>query len=315
MMENKSAATPTTSTNKTSRRIPLFITTSEMKKDTSSWKQSVKPARIEAPWLESTSAKRQRMSSEKQPQSFYNPTQDLKQPKLMTPTQPLLVLEQQPTVGSSNILKSVRVTDDLKFSLENGPFGNFYRIRRGSKWFAISEPQWWQIVDNKKQIVKNGNVLTLTKRKHIRTEKFQETFIAMHHTFKRDDGTIFDACLVITPAEFGMLLHESTNIANCLKCKNEVKACQLIDGRMKKTELSSEKLLAVELNNDNAENQLGMQCTYCGSQWEIGVCHCHEYNCIDCEPKNFCEQCNRLTVRPSTTPMEAATTRGDVGTL
>ena len=134
----------------------------------------------------------------------YNPAQDLKLSRLTKPMKPY------PT-SISNVIKSVNVTENLIFSLESGPYGKFYRLQRGNQWFTVSRPQWRRIVDNKEAIRKIGNELTLTSWKEIRTQMFDQPFIALHHTYRRDDGGIFDSCFFITLKEFDMVLHEASN--------------------------------------------------------------------------------------------------------
>ena len=71
------------------------------------------------------------------------------------------------------------------------------------------------------------------------------------------------------------------------------------DNRMnRKTKLKESDFIAVQNTNKEAYNQMAYLCEYCGTPIYLD-CHYHEFNCIECEQKNFCENCNEIIVYKS----------------
>ena len=120
-----------------------------------------------------------------------------------------------------------------------------------------------------------------------------------YNTSRKSDGQVYDAYMMITPKEFELLMELAPKIINFPDCLNQITTHDMVNGRMKETNLSSEELVAVEKNNETAYNQLAMQCTYCGGNWDMEVCHCHRYDCRQCESENFCSRCQKLRIRPN----------------
>ena len=82
----------------------------------------------------------------------------------------------------------------------------------------------------------------------------------------------------------------------CKTC-NDIKINkQLTDGKMLETKLSAKALENVKEKNQYAYNQLAYLREYCGDSFEYNTCHCHRYDCTDCESDNFCTKCNELLV-------------------
>ena len=80
------------------------------------------------------------------------------------------------------------------------------------------------------------------------------------------------------------------------KC-HDMRKVVLKDGRMKDTALNPTAFQFVKDNNNDAANQLEIMCEYCGIYHGMGdLCHCHKYDCKDCEPNNFCKKCDQITV-------------------
>ena len=80
------------------------------------------------------------------------------------------------------------------------------------------------------------------------------------------------------------------------KCYTKQKK-KLIYGRLLETKLSPRQLRDVKENNETAYNQLAYCCEYCGVQYDYeGTCHCHRFNCRECELDNFCKHYGEVMI-------------------
>lgn len=86
------------------------------------------------------------------------------------------------------------------------------------------------------------------------------------------------------------------HLPKCAVCKDKKVKTALFNDKMMPTKLTPEQLEDVKENNKTAYNQLAGQCEYCGDNYSYDKCHCHSYNCRECEPANFCQQCGDVTV-------------------
>ena len=87
------------------------------------------------------------------------------------------------------------------------------------------------------------------------------------------------------------------------------KSCNLCDGKMhavtthkdrmhKNTKLKEADLNEVQISNKTAYNQMAYLCEYCGTPIYLD-CHCHKFDCKECEPSNFCDDCGDIIVYKS----------------
>ena len=221
-----------------------------------------------------------------------------------------------PTAAAEfGVLKTVNITPEITFSHEKGKYGDFYRLRRGQNWFALSQTQWWKVVQNKRKLMTVNSTFKISQDKEVRTALMGAIpYITFVHSIKRRDGSTFNSCVSLNFDEFQKLLDDSPQVVTCSECHNKTTAYPLVDGRLLKTKLSPGHLRAVEENNEEAYNQLAMQCTYCGGNWDIDVCHCHHYNCKKCEPDNFCKKCGQCRLR-EVKSTSTATSKGACATL
>ena len=131
--------------------------------------------------------------------------------------------------------------------------------------------------------------LSLTEEKEINTFMFNDKrYISFHQIYKKD-GQVKDNYINLNEEEW-------KQFKIMLPICHEVCKVTLVDCSMVSTQLTPEELKDVKENNETAYNQLAYQCEYCGKQYDYGVCHCHLYNCRECEPANFCRHCDSLTV-------------------
>ncbi len=92
---------------------------------------------------------------------------------------------------------------------------------------------------------------------------------------------------------------ERNEKSECSLCKDKMTAVITHNGRMNDTtKLKMADYIDAQECNTTVYNQMGCMCTYCGRQM-YDDCHCHRFDCKDCEPNNFCEKCNKLIVYTS----------------
>lgn len=163
---------------------------------------------------------------------------------------------------------------------------------------------------------------TLTGNKDVNTIEFNGSRYVNFHTTYKKDGDVYDSYINLNDEEWDEFLkaaHEMDkiipvlNVQPCVECYMQKKVIRVSTngGRMHPTTLSAEVLDVVRNTNLEAHKQqvkddeAGVnnvqlfQCEYCGDyKFPIeGVkCHCHGYNCRECEPLNFCVTCGALKV-------------------
>lgn len=198
-----------------------------------------------------------------------------------------------------NIVRSFTISSTLTCAVEDGQYGRFLRLSRGIlRWIVLSVAQFENIVDNKQQMGTEDYCLKLSDEKQVKVILFKEKrYVSFHSTTSKT----YDTYVNMNEEEWDMFKRLMPDITEamqkCSLCKGEKVKRKLYDGSMLKTKLSPQQLADVEENNETAYNQLAYQCTYCGQSFDYeDTCHCHRYNCRECEPDNFCKQCGDVTV-------------------
>ena len=187
------------------------------------------------------------------------------------------------------IIKTHNISDTLKFSVENGYYGPFIRLSRGERWIRFSSALWKLILKNIHLLESDNFNLSLTKEKEINVILLNnKRYVSFHHIYKKDDK-VKDIYINLNEEEW-------SNFKNMLPLCHDVQKVQLFDNCMEPTRLTPKQLRDVKENNETAYNQLAYQCEYCGNSYDYGICHCHRYNCQECEPLNFCRYCDSLVV-------------------
>ena len=186
----------------------------------------------------------------------------------------------------------MELSNTLKCSVEKGQFGYFVRLTRGNRWIVYSPNVWKKIVDHVPRLDTEQFELTLTDEKDVKVVTYEDKrYVCFHRVNKQyhtyinmnvDEWTAFKAKL------------SDITFPKCTVCQK--RKHKMVDGRMKETTLTPEQLADIKENNQYAYNQLAYQCEYCGVQYDYGMCHCHRYDCRDCEPDNFCSHCDELMV-------------------
>jgi len=176
--------------------------------------------------------------------------------------------------------------------MEEGDYGLFIRLKRGTRWIAFSATSWKLILTNISKIEQPGAQLKLTKDKEINNVTFKDKrYISFHHVTKVDNK-VYDTYINFNDVEW-----DNFKQLPCVGCKDKTIQKTLIDGCLLETKLTPKELKDVKENNETAYNQLAYICEYCGKNYDYGVCHCHRHNCSECEPDNFCKLCKKLLVQ------------------
>lgn len=188
-----------------------------------------------------------------------------------------------------HIIKDIPLINTLTCTVEQGQYGVFIRLSRGSRWIVYSPTLWQKLVDamvhNSKDFVK------LTPEKQVKVVQFNDK---RYVSFHRISGN-FNTYINMNEEEWAVFKDKVLEMP-CSQCNDVKIKKQLYDGKMMETKLSAKALENVKENNQYAYNQLAYQCEYCGDSFEYNTCHCHRYNCKECESDNFCSKCDELLV-------------------
>lgn len=188
------------------------------------------------------------------------------------------------------ILKTFTISDTLKCTFEDGQYGPFIRISRGKRWIGFSTVLWKLIVNHIHEMNSDNFHLSLTQEKEINTISYKDArYISFHH-IKKIDNEVKDIYINFNKVEWEKFMSMQPFC-------HDVHKVTLSGDSMKSTELSQTQLRGVRKNNIEANNQAALKCEYCGDYSGYGeTCHCHRYNCKECEPMNFCQHCDSLVV-------------------
>ena len=214
----------------------------------------------------------------------------------------------------------IELSSDLSIAVEDGQYGKFVRLQRGRKWICMSTYAWNRVRDNIEKFGKRNFTLKLTDTKEINVVDFKNNRYVSFHQCTNRGGKIYASYINLNSSEWCKLMFSSPAIDllltkesfdvpdtllpekapkireprnNCTECKDEMIAVILKDGRMKETNLSRETYKSIQESNKTVQNQLGLVCDYCGAMIYYD-CHCHKYDCRDCEPESFCKKCDGL---------------------
>ena len=193
------------------------------------------------------------------------------------------------------------ISSNLRVTVEKGDYGHFVRLIRGTRWISLSAPQWYRLTNNLVPLNSDKYSLKLTNEKEVNVAQFADRRYVSFHTIRRVKDDVFDNYINLNNDEWKTFQQLTPKVSALLhipppKCHEE-KNVTLVDGRMKKTQLDDAALADVYENNMYAYNQLGYSCEYCGGNEFYGErCHCHKYDCRECEPDNFCNGCQKLTI-------------------
>ena len=209
-----------------------------------------------------------------------------------------LDMEKKRTDG---ILAEFTLLNALTCSIERGKNDSlFFRLSRGSRWIVLSTAQWMKLVEYLPKLDSSNACLKLTADKDIKIINFNEKrFVSFHRAFRGQ--RVYDTYINMNEQEWKAFKTIVPDIVkampNCSLCQDVKVKRRLFDDRMLETKLSPKRLVSVKEDNEVAYNQMAYQCEYCGQTFDYeGTCHCHRYNCRECEPDNFCKQCGDVTV-------------------
>lgn len=196
------------------------------------------------------------------------------------------------------------ITPDVKISVEDGTFGRFVRLTRRTKWIAFSINLWDKVRQNLSNLKTSGFCLTLSDEKDVKVISFNDKTYVSFHRHCRIKDNIYDTYINLNQDEWESFLKQVDDINRCAfdgmgcnHCFGKKRKVVLYNGRMKKTNLTAEQFKSVCDSNMTAYNQLSHLCEFCGgTDFYDERCHCHKYDCKDCEPDNFCQACDRCLV-------------------
>ena len=194
-----------------------------------------------------------------------------------------------------DVLAEFAISQNLKCRVESGDYdGPIIRLMRGTRWMVFSHNQWRTVI---KQDIRKEVDLKISEGKDMKSFMFYEKRYMSFHRIYRAHDCVYDTYINLNEEEWYKLLEINPDVLKELpKCCTKQKK-KLIYGRLLETKLSPQQLKDVKENNETAYNQLAYQCEYCGVQYDYeGTCHCHRYNCRECEPNNFCKHCGDVMI-------------------
>ena len=192
----------------------------------------------------------------------------------------------------------------------DGPFGTCVKLTRGKRFIAFSTNVWQRLRKHVPMLRTPNYNVKLTEAKEVTVIPFSDglQYVSFHHTYKRDDQA-FSSYINLNAEEWSCFLTaldmidkaiapQPQEIVPCPSCCLMKTVVPVVDGRVRETILTPERLQEVRENNNIAYNQEMHQCEYCGGyshRIESG-CHCHRYDCRECEPNNFCTTCGSVNI-------------------
>lgn len=225
---------------------------------------------------------------------------------------------------------SFDLSKTLCISIEIGDNGPFLRINRKTRWICLSIYAWngmCRNVDaiNNYLLHQMESKIDLTKDKEVKIVKFLDKYYVSFVQTSKHNGKMYTNYINFNTSEWSALLYslpgitgtlQGQDVPNTLIPEKEVKTrdkqsnCSLCKGKMnavitykhlmhKKTKLKDEDYKNVQDSNETAYNQMAYLCPYCGTSICDECCHCHRFDCRQCEPANFCEKCEEIIVYQS----------------
>ena len=198
---------------------------------------------------------------------------------------------------------------NLWLSVEyDGPYGTCVKLTRGKRFIAFSINVWHRLRRHIPMLKTSNYNVKLTEAKEVTVIAFADgvQYVSFHHTYKRDNNVLSSyinlngeewSCFLVALDKIDAVIPPQ-EIVPCPSCCLMKTVVPVINGRVRETILTPERLQEVHENNSMAYNQEMYQCEYCGGyshRIESG-CHCHRYNCRECEPNNFCTTCGSVNI-------------------
>lgn len=191
----------------------------------------------------------------------------------------------------------------------DGKYGPCVKITRDKRFIAFSVNVWRKLRRHIPKLKTQGYHVKLTEAKEVTVVIFTDDaqYVRFHNKYKRDDDVYSSyinlndeewSCFLAALDKIDVAIPPPEDIIPCPDCCLMKTVLPVCFGRMKPTMLSIERQKEVQENNKVAHNQEMYQCEYCGGysyQMESG-CHCHQYNCRECEPNNFCVTCGSVKI-------------------
>ena len=207
-----------------------------------------------------------------------------------------------------------RITPDLQLGVQFGAkYGTCIKVQRGERFIIYSQHQWLRIREHVPRMMSQDFSLKLSDKKYIANRVFAEngvTYISFSKTYENSEGKLVESYINFNPDEWQCFLDklrdmdklfQPKRIKPCPACVKSITVAPVnSQGHLQESRLNAEEKQAVEDNNEAGYNQLTHRCTYCGhfdTDQDYDECHCHKFNCQDCEKQNFCKTCRRLLIK------------------
>lgn len=212
----------------------------------------------------------------------------------------------------------------ISLKVDKSEFGVVLRIRKDKREIVLSLPQWHKLLSVIYTATNENFSLKLYNEKRIERKLFEgRVFVSFIKTCKqKQTGEKFNIYINFSEENWAVLINKwarnITHLLNvtayngmavrtyptpaCTTCFDVKIPLNITErNRPKLTNLCQEKYEEVRKGNEEVENQLGVFCEYCGISCYMLAddCHCHEFNCKECSPFNFCENCDKLIVAPA----------------
>ena len=183
------------------------------------------------------------------------------------------------------------------------------KLTRGKRFIAFSTNVWQRFRRHVPMLKTPNYNVKLTEAKEVTVISFTDDaqYVSFHHTYKRDNETFSSyinlngeewSCFLTALDMIDAAIPPTQQLIPCPNCCLMKTVVPVVNGRVRETILTPERLEEVRENNNIASNQERYQCEYCGGysyQIESG-CHCHRYDCRECEPNNFCTTCGSVQI-------------------
>ena len=195
---------------------------------------------------------------------------------------------------------------NLMITIEHGgPFGTYVKLARGKRFITFSTSTWLKLRRNVPMLQTCNYNVSLTEAKDVAVFMFNDgvQYVSFRNKYKQENYTYINlnreewASFLAALNKIDAII-PPTNVMKCPSCNLLKMVVPMINGRPQETTLSPEMLQDVRENNKIAYNQEMYRCEYCGgySHQINSSCHCHRYDCRECEPNNFCATCGDVNI-------------------
>ena len=191
-----------------------------------------------------------------------------------------------------------RLSPTLTLEYDVREYGPSFKFSRGRKFMALNENLWLCFRACVPKLRTLGYSYKFTGGKKVVVTDYQGMqYVSLQQQFTGDDGLTHTARININEPEWDAFIDQlhkfdrkiaPVGVKKCPMCSSTK---QLLKTRKHVHEpIDDDERKEVIAWNLQIENQLGIRCEDCGHN-VYGECHCHEFDCRQCNDQLFCPSC------------------------